>query len=219
MTDRMTQAKRAKTRKSTAKNSQATPRTRFRADVRSQMIVEAAFHAIAKEGFEGLRTRDIANLVGINIATLHHHFPTKEDLIAAIASYLSKHFREEKTQPTQGETAVDALKRQAKDAVFYHGRRPEMLAVYQEFVGRAPRDPMIQKLVQRLHATWHEDVEQMLRQGKAEGSLRSDLDPKAAAGIVISTVWGLIAHVFVSPEDFDDGFDQLTKWILAQPGA
>ncbi len=216
----MTQSQRTIPRKSGAKRSKgAAVRTRLHADARSQMIVEAAFHAIAKEGFEGLRTREIARLVGINIATLHHHFGTKEDLIEAVANYLLQHFREEKTQPDKGETAVDALHRQLKDTVFYYRRRPEMLAVYREFVGRASRDPMIQKLVQQLHSTWQADVEQTLRRGKAEGSLRADLDPKAAAGILISTVWGLIANIFLSPEDFSDGFRHLTNWILAQPGS
>ena len=63
-------------------------RIRLNPDVRRKLIVEAAFKAIADEGFEGLRTRDIADRVGINCATLHHYFPTKEDLIAGVADHL-----------------------------------------------------------------------------------------------------------------------------------
>ncbi|TMC63676.1 MAG: helix-turn-helix transcriptional regulator [Chloroflexota bacterium] len=48
---------------------------------REQALVEAAFNQIAERGFEGLRTREVAAGVGLNIATLHYYFPTKEALI------------------------------------------------------------------------------------------------------------------------------------------
>ncbi|HTS13580.1 MAG TPA: TetR/AcrR family transcriptional regulator [Candidatus Limnocylindrales bacterium] len=189
-------------------------RTRLDPSVRSQMIVEAAFKAVAEEGFEGLRTRNIATLVGINSATLHHYFPTKEDLIAAVASHLEHRFRTEKSPPAVKESAVDALERQLKDATWYYVDRPEMLAVYREFVGRAPRDTAIRKLVQQLHDGWLAGVVETLTRGRSDGVFRADLDVTAAAGVILSTVWGLIAHIFSSKKDFDAGFHELTKWLV-----
>ena len=144
-------------------------RTRLDAKMRSKMIVDAAFKAIAKDGFEGLRTREIAKLVGINSATLHHHFRTKEDLVASVANQLEGRFRAEKTSAVERESAVDALHRQLKNAIFYYAERPEMLAVYREFVGRAPRNPMIKKLVQRLHANRQADIIKVLNRVDAMG--------------------------------------------------
>jgi AcrR family transcriptional regulator len=178
------------------------------------MIVEAAFKAIARDGFEGLRTREIAKLVGINSATLHHHFPTKEDLIAGVANHLESRFRAEKTRPTEGESAREALGNQLRDAIFYYLERPEMLAVYREFVGRAPRDPAMRELVQRLHAGWQANVVDALRSGRKDGSIRADLDVEAAARVILSTVWGLAAHIFSSKEAFDAGFHELMKWLV-----
>jgi AcrR family transcriptional regulator len=182
------------------------------------MIVETAFKAIAKDGFEGLRTRDIAKLVGINSATLHHHFPTKEDLIAGVANHLANRFRTEKAQRAEGESALEALDRQLKDSIFYYLDRPEMLAVYRELVGRAPRDPAIRKLVQRLRAGWRADILETLRKGRKDGSFRSDLDVEAAAGIILSTIWGLAAEIFSSKEDFNAGFHELMKWLVPHSG-
>ena len=216
----MTQARRTKTAGSSPTSSKGVePRTRLHADVRSKMIVEAAFRAIAKDGFEGLRTRDIAALVGINSATLHHHFPTKDDLIAAVASHLQSHFRLEKTPAVAGESAADALERQFKDAVFYFQRRPEMIAVYREFVIRAPRDRMIRRLVQQLHDGWQKDVAQIVKRGQQDGSFRADLNRDATCSLIICAVWGLIAQVFRSVDDFSVGFQELTKWIKAGQGS
>src|SRR5712692_9477299 len=62
------------------------------ADERRQSLVRAAFKAIAADGFEGLRTRSVAERAGVNIATLHYYFPTKEALIGGVAQYLAARF-------------------------------------------------------------------------------------------------------------------------------
>jgi AcrR family transcriptional regulator len=185
-------------------------RVRLTAELRRQHIVEAAFKSIAEEGFEGLRTRDIAAAVGINSATLHHHFPTKDDLIAGVAAHLESRFRSEKTA-TRDDTPEFA--RQFEDVVLYHLQKPDMLAVYREFVARAPRDPAIAALVARLHAGWRESVTVALRRGRADGSLRADLDIDAAASIVLSTAWGLVSGILASPDDLATAASQLTSWM------
>src|SRR5215469_12598165 len=56
-------------------------------DDRRQALVQAAFNQIAERGFEGLRTREVAAEVGVNIATLHYYFPTKEALVRAMERF------------------------------------------------------------------------------------------------------------------------------------
>src|SRR5690349_18581880 len=55
-------------------------------------LVLAAYARIARHGFEGLRTRDIAADVGINIGTLHYYFPTKETPIRAAVRHMTTKF-------------------------------------------------------------------------------------------------------------------------------
>src|SRR4030088_693504 len=66
---------------------------RATAETRRQELVVAAFNLIAEHGFEGLRTRDVAAEVGVNIATLHYYFPTKESLIRGVGEYARALFR------------------------------------------------------------------------------------------------------------------------------
>jgi AcrR family transcriptional regulator len=49
-----------------------------------ERILQAAEALFAEKGFEGTRTRDIADQVGINISTLHFHWKSKEDLYTAV---------------------------------------------------------------------------------------------------------------------------------------
>jgi len=62
-------------------------------DDRRDAIARAARALIVEKGVEGLRTRDIAERVGINIATLHYHVPSKEALIELVAESLQTFFR------------------------------------------------------------------------------------------------------------------------------
>src|SRR5438132_1752465 len=59
---------------------------------RRRALVAAAYRRIASDGFEGLRTRDVAADVGVNIATLHYYFPTKETLIRAVVGRAMERF-------------------------------------------------------------------------------------------------------------------------------
>lgn len=49
-----------------------------------ERILEVAEKLFAQKGFEGTRTRDIAEQAGINISTLHFHWKSKEDLYTAV---------------------------------------------------------------------------------------------------------------------------------------
>src|ERR1700737_5199374 len=60
---------------------------------RQEALVQAAYGLLAERGFEGLRTRDVAAKVGVNIATLHYYYPTKEKLIRAVLGYAMERFR------------------------------------------------------------------------------------------------------------------------------
>src|ERR1700749_2200538 len=64
-------------------------------DDRRAAIAAAARALIVEKGFEGLRTRDIAARVGINVATLHYHVPSKEALIELVAESLRAEFMQQ----------------------------------------------------------------------------------------------------------------------------
>src|SRR5438309_9588449 len=71
----------------------ATREETSRSEKRREELVRASFNQIAEHGFEGLRTRDVAAEVGVNIATLHYYFPTKEALIGCVLEHAMARFR------------------------------------------------------------------------------------------------------------------------------
>jgi AcrR family transcriptional regulator len=64
---------------------QQTESTKTQADQTRDRIVSAAREVIARKGKRGATTREIADLAGVNEATLFRHFGNKESLIIAVA--------------------------------------------------------------------------------------------------------------------------------------
>jgi AcrR family transcriptional regulator len=59
---------------------------------RCRLLLQTAFDVIAEVGFEGLRTRSVASRAGVNIATLHYYFPSKQDLVEGMAQFIGAKF-------------------------------------------------------------------------------------------------------------------------------
>src|SRR6516165_8179591 len=94
-------------------------RVRQSGDDRRDSLVRAAFVCLAADGFEGLRTRSVADRAGVNIATLHYYFPTKEALIGGVADYLASQFITLHAPPVPQTAALDRLHQEFADACFY----------------------------------------------------------------------------------------------------
>src|SRR4051812_2528672 len=68
-------------------------------EARRAALLEAAYAVVADKGLEGLRTRDVAARAGVNIATLHYYFGTKEALVLALVERVRDLFTREDGPP------------------------------------------------------------------------------------------------------------------------
>jgi AcrR family transcriptional regulator len=163
------------------------------ADERRASLVRAAYEIIATEGFERLRTRDVANRVGINVATLHYYFPTKETLIEGVALYLASLFHSIGAQgkgKAESGSALDRLRREFADHDYYQDSRPDMITVMQELNLRAKRESAIHEILEPLKRAWRANIAALIADGVRDGSLRADLDKDGAAAFIVTALWG-----------------------------
>jgi len=181
-------------------------RRRLKAEDRRQQIVETAFAMVAEKGFEGLRTRDVAARVGINSATLHHYFPTKEALVEGVAAHLEDRYRRgrapERAADEDAPAALRRLRLEFADVTFFWREDPRTWAVSRELMLRAPRDEAVAALVTRLNERWCAGVERVLAEGRDAGVFRAGLDPSAAALAVVGALWGSIVLTHPTQERF-----------------
>ncbi len=172
----------------------------------SDDILASARNLIMSGGYNGFSYADISEVVGIRKASIHHHFPTKVDLVRELV----KRYRED------GETSVAALEQNVPDAL-------EILNVYANHWAKCIQDasrpycvcallaselPSLPAEVAtevtaffRFISSWLSSV---MDRGSRQGSIILASAPEIEAEAFLATVYGamLSARAYGNPEVF-----------------
>src|SRR2546423_1095907 len=155
---------------------------------RQEALVQAAYQLLAERGFEGLRTRDVAAKVGVNIATLHYYYPTKEKLIRGVVGYAMGRFR---TTLKPAGSPGEQLRAHFAGVRLLARKEPEIFAVMGELAMRARRDRVIAAIVRDVDAAWQTTLEALLRHAAKEGAIASAAKAEDLAALIVTTLKGL----------------------------
>jgi AcrR family transcriptional regulator len=177
---------------------------------RREELVRAAFNQIAEHGFEGLRTRDVANEVGVNIATLHYYFPTKEALIQGVLDQAMAKFRS--TLAPHGSPS-DQLRNHLRAVRKLMSDEPEVATVMGELALRSTRDKAIASIMDQVYEYWHTTMRGLLRRAVREGGAAPELDSDAVASLIITTLTAATLPSLRSSNRSDQALRQLEKWL------
>ncbi|TCL64107.1 TetR/AcrR family transcriptional regulator [Rhizobium sp. BK251] len=172
----------------------------------SDEIIASARTLIVGGGYNGFSYADIAGVVGIRKASIHHHFPSKADLVRTLV----KQYRED------AEVVAAGLEQSVRDPLellkTYAGHwakciedasRPfcvcAMLA--SELPALPPEVAGEVKAFFRFLSTWLTSV---MERGSKEGALSLSSEPRAEAEAFMASVHGamLSARAYGTPEVF-----------------
>jgi AcrR family transcriptional regulator len=177
---------------------------------RKDALVAAAFRVIATRGFEGLRTREVAASVGVNIATLHYHFPGKEDLIRGVVAHAMGRFRSTLGGAGSAEDQLRAhfrgLRRLARD-------EPELFAVMAELAMRGARDASLHKITGGTDDAWRAMLRTLLRRAQEESAVPAELDPDGMAAVIVAALKGTFMLPAAEPENVERTIRQLESLV------
>ena len=177
---------------------------------RREELVRAAFNQIAERGFEGLRTREVAAEVGVNIATLHYYFPTKESLIRGVVEHAMGRFRS--TLAPHGSPS-DQLRNHLRAVRKLLTDEPELGSVMGELALRSARDKSIAAIMTEMYDAWHATMRGLLRRAVKEGGLRPELDTDGVAALVVSTLNAMTLPTMSAAPRTDQALRQLERWL------
>jgi TetR/AcrR family transcriptional regulator, regulator of cefoperazone and chloramphenicol sensitivity len=184
--------------------------TRAPADERRQALVRAAYHQIAARGFEGLRTREVAQEVHVNVATLHYYFPTKESLIGGVVEHAMSRFQS--TLAPHGKPG-DELHAHLLAVVTLLRREPELGQVMAELALRSTRDPGIEAILGATTEGWQHAVRVLLRRAAAAGRIRPELDSEAGAALIVAVLGSMTLPVLGDAARDDGALGELLRWL------
>ncbi len=155
-----------------------------------RLLLEEAEKLVRTRGFAAFSYADLSKRVGIRKASIHHHFPTKEELGGALIDGYLVNFQ--KALQTILSDEVQFGKRLSKYADFFdksidEGMLPLCGALSAE-MSALPKS--MQERVRyffELHLQW---LQQVIRAGVASKELRGNTDAKRAAELILSTLEG-----------------------------
>ena len=146
----------------------------------------AAAGLIAERGLDDTKIEDIAEATGVPKATLYYYFPGKQEILAfLLGDMLTLMADEVAVAAEQPGTALERLEAVVAAQLRVMMQHPGACQALIGDLGRAGRLPDI---TEALISAFHRPVEQLLRAGASDKSLRAVDDPEAAA----STIFGAV---------------------------
>ena len=183
---------------------------------RRKELILIAYNHIAKRGFEGLRVHAVAAEAGINNATLHYYFPTKEDLITGVVDYLIQKFSTSNSFESDAKESPDAWKEmhaELEDARHRFSDNRDLIVVFTELLIRSLREPAIAPIFKKIDESWRGYLVSIIEQGIRQGIYRAELNPTVTATLVMLQIKGF-AYQMLSESDQTNANEVLDQLVL-----
>lgn len=168
------------------------------ADERRAATVETVVTLAAVTNPSDITTSAIANHMGLSHGALFKHFPTKDDILLAVITWVADsllarvdHAVRNAATPLE---ALEALFLAHIDFVSKHPGVPRIVFSELQRTKRSPAGRMVQTLVRG----YGERVAAILEDAQSRGELSIGIDTEAAAILFVGTIQGLVMQSMLS---------------------
>jgi len=156
---------------------------------RRQELLQIAAELFAERGYKATTVRDIADAAGILSGSLYHHFDSKESMVHELLdSFQTQLFQRYDAVVDSGRSPREKLEDIVRISFGAVGSHRAEVAIFQAdgaYLATFERFAYLKERNRRFRELWIE----LLRDGIAEGELRSDLDVELVYRFLRDTVW------------------------------
>lgn len=182
-----------------------------------ERVLHAAFRAIYRSGFQSAGLDAILAAAGVTKGALYHHFGSKEALgYAVVEEIIAPDNRGQWLHPLENcEDPVGALigvvQELSVQPEAVRGGCP-LMNLAQEM---SPLDAGFRRRLATIFRNWQDGVAAALRQGQKHATVRRDLDPAQAAGLLIAMVegYGSLAKNAQDANVMKAGIANIVEWL------
>jgi TetR/AcrR family transcriptional regulator, transcriptional repressor for nem operon len=160
-----------------------------------ETLLRAAFSEIYRSGFRGSDVETILGAAGVTKGALYHHFDSKEALGYAVVDEIVAGIMRDKWQSPlrAARDPLDALigivRSTSANVEHVCGGCP-LNNLSQEM---SPLDEGFRKRTAKVFGDWHHALAAALRDGRARGKVRKDVNPDETATFLIATYEGYLS--------------------------
>jgi AcrR family transcriptional regulator len=172
-----------------------------RTEAARERVLQAAFRALAANGYSSSSLASIAADAGLTTAGLLHHFPSKNELLIAVLAERDRldgaRFQ---LRGARGLAALDGL----QELVAHNARNLELVRAFTVLLGEsAAEGHPARRWAQERYPRRRANLAAALRAGVESGEIRGDVDDAAVAAHIIAMMDGLQVQWVLDPDNVD----------------
>ena len=193
-------------------------RTTSKGERTRQRIVELAAPVFNRQGYIGASLRDLVDATGLEKGGIYNHFGSKEQLALEAYDYAMSRITDHLARSQEGASdAPDRLVRMIR-AFGMTARKPAIeggCPIMNTAIEADDTHPDLRDRARESMTLWHRLVGRIVKDGKAEGTLRDDIDPYALASTITGSLEGalMLARLYDDPSHMDHMVDHLVAHV------
>ena len=193
-------------------------RTTTKGERTRQRIVELAAPVFNRQGYVGASLRDLVDATGLEKGGIYNHFGSKEQLALEAYDFAMSRVTNHLARSQDGATdAPDRLLRMIR-AFAVLARRPQIeggCPIMNTAIEADDTHPELQARARESMTLWHRLVGRIVKDGKAEGTLRADIDPYALASTITASLEGalMLCSLYDDPKHMDHVVNHLVAYV------
>ncbi|WP_030341802.1 TetR/AcrR family transcriptional regulator [Streptomyces californicus] len=165
---------------------------------RPLQIVRETVRLIAERGFHAVRVADIAAACHTSTATIHYHFPGRDELLEAAVRWCMDEDTRRRADATAGSRhAGDELRRLIELQTPRTKQQRRQWCVWLDLWAQAARSTAVGRLHVEYYRQWRGTVADVIRRGAEQGAFRA-VDADAAALALTALIDGLATQVLAT---------------------
>jgi len=160
-------------------------------------IIDSAILIIADKGLNGLTLAAAGEGAGYSRSIAGHHFGKKDELLVATVEYISGQFSNALIQRMHHKSGLAMLQEIIKEYFLRAKKGAQTSKAFQILLTEGFCNPALRAPLAGVNAKVIKGVTFHIRSGIDKGEIRSDIDAKAQAIIIISSLRGITAQWLV----------------------
>ena len=192
-------------------------------DQRRQVLGEAAWRVILRDGIDGATTRQIARESGYSAGVLSHYFESKDDILLEALRISHTIINKRLGSILEHQTGFEALRTFCYDAVPLYGEQARETQLEISFWSRALVKDSLRRVQLAESSYWRDILLDVIIAAQELGEL-VDGDPQIMTDVLAGLIDGLSVHALLFPDRYDEKrlitlIDaQLALWSTATSG-
>lgn len=171
--------------------------------LRKRQITTAAYEVIAEKGYYNFTMMDIAKRAGVSSGLIHHYFKDKENMLVTLLREMQQQVR------VTTEKAIEEVSDPKEKLDIFMDRafalvetQREYLHVTYDFLTQIKFNERMQRIMSKLYRGYRETMVEILREGKAMGVFKKDVDEHYTASLFVSIMLGIELQYMIDSAAF-----------------